>query len=487
MSLSILLIYAGWIGAIFYVHRLCKRSHPGSVGIPLAYLVTMTFLHCGGLLYAIPGYTHLRVGAHWYLQALSFTEQMVFDGVVATAISVAGITLGCYLVTDRKRLAAGATATRPASNPRPLRPPPPLSPYTRVPLFLIFGGFLAFGLTSLNLNLPSIQSIIMAGRNLAVVAVSLGLWLAWQRRNEFGLRFWTAMTLFVPAAYLIGWGFLSYGFTAMAIFFGFWLSTPRPGKEKALLRAAIIVFGIYACLSAFVGYIEVRASLRDVLWNSDAGFGERISVIAAKFSGIRPLNPLNFTQLDWINMRLNQNMLIGKAMALHEVFPDLRENGLGLLQSLFAWVPRFLWPTKPIMGGNDFVEKHTNMSFSDTTTIGAGPVFELFVNFGLIGVFVGSVILGWALRWMDAYCARQLQRRDVPRFIRGYLVAVSLINPMSLIFFFVSAAVASWILGTGIKMAIDMTRKNQRLRLRPPPRPPGPPQRPQPEEQIWAS
>lgn len=494
LPLQILAMYAVWFAAIFYVHRLCQKSSPGSVGIPLAYLVTMTFMHCGGLTYAIPGYTHIRPGAHWYLQILAFTEEMVRDGVFASVISVVGIAIGCYLCSDKRRpaqaqaqaqarMAGPSPAPGPERAPRPLMPPmmrrrPPLR--SVIPAAMLLVAAAAFAITKLNINLPSVQSIIMAGRNLAIVAVCLGLWIAVQRNDQRAVRLWAAMTVFVPAAYLIGWGFLSYGFMASAVFFAFWMAVSRQGKYTKIARAVVITLGFYLVLSIFTGYMEVRASLRDVLWNNDADMGDRVGAVMAQFSVVRPLNPFNFNQLDWFNIRLNQNMFIGKAMQLHAIAPWLQENGMGILTSLLAWVPRFLWPGKPDMGGNDFVEKHTGMSFSDNTSIGAGPVFELFVNFGIWGVFIGSIVLGWVLRWMDAYCARQLRRRDFGRFIRGYLVSVCLINPMSLIFFLVSSAGASWVLGTGIMYILSVLKPSVPVR-------PIPPRRPEQEKQAWAS
>jgi hypothetical protein len=487
---QILLLYTLWFAAVFYVHRLCRTARPGSVGIPISYLITMTFMHSGGLIYSIPGYTHLRTGGHWYLQVLRFTEEMVRDGVLASTICVVGIAVGCYLCSDKSRphpAPAGPHPMPAGPHPMPAMPAPPpqqrrpsLARHAQVPLALLIGGMMAFAITKLNLNLPSLQSIIATGRNLAIVAVCLGLWLALQRRDRDSLKLWAAMTLIVPAAYLIGWGFVSYGFMAMAVFLGFWLSIPKPGRPKKVLQVFLIALGVYASLSIFVSYMEVRTTLREVLWNDDATFSQRVGVITTQLAKASVLNPFNFSQLDWINIRLNQNMLIGKAMALHKVAPYLQENGMGLLSSMFAWVPRFLWPSKQGMGGNDFVEKHTGMSFNDSTTIGTGPVFELFVNFGLIGVFLGSIALGWALRWMDAYCARQLGRRDIGRFIRGYLVSVCLINPMSLIFFFVSSASAAWVLGTGIMFALDMLQRRDALKRR---RPGGPPR----EKRAWAS
>lgn len=487
IPVQMIIMYAIWFAAIYYVHRLCKASPSGSVGIPLAYLITMTFVHCGGLVYAMPGYTHIRVGSHWYLQALNFTVEMVRDGVFASVLCVLGIAVGCYLCRDRKGTATGPGA-RPSGKPArpPMRapqlPPPPPGlrlPRSPMPTILLIIAALAFVITKLNISLPSVQSIVMAGRNLAIVAVTLGLWWAIQRRDRQGLTVWGAATVLVPAAYLIGFGFLSYGFMAMAVFLAFWLSQPQRKKPNPLLRALLLGLAVYASFSVFIAYMEVRTVLRAVLWDPDADLSTRFSSILTEFAGLRPFNPLDFSQLDWFNIRLNQNMFIGKAMQLHAAEPYLKENGVGILKSLVAWVPRFLWPTKPDMGGNDFVEKHTNMSFSDDTAIGAGPVFELFVNFGLVGVFVGSIVLGWCLRWMDGYCSRQLRRRDVGRFIRGYVVSVCLINPMSLLFFMVSSAGASWVLGSGIMYAMDLAGLNTPLNR--------PPRRPEQEKQIWAS
>ena len=490
ISVQILIMYAIWFAAIYYVHRLCRRSYPGSVGIPLAYLATMTFVHCGGLSYAIPGYSHLRVGGHWYLNALNFSVEMVRDGVLASMVGVVGIAVGCWLASDRKRLTVpAARGSRPPAAPfqLPAAPSPPVRrpPRSPIPVILMTLAATAFAITKLNINLPSIQAIIMAGRNLAIVAVCLGLWWAIQRRDRTSLKMWGAMTLIVPVVYLVGWGFLSYGFMAMAVFLSFWLSLQRNEKRASLLQTVVICAAVYASFSVFVAYMEVRSGLREVLWNSDASMSQRFSSVISQFSGLRPFNPFDFHQLDWFNIRLNQNMFIGKAMQLHAIAPWLQENGMAILQSLIAWVPRFFWPSKPDMGGNDFVEKHTNMSFADTTTIGAGPIFELFVNFGLIGVFLGTIVLGWCLRWMDAHCARQLRRGDMGRFVRGYLVSVCLINPMSLLFFLVSSAGASWVLGTAIMYAMDLTGL-QSPRRRPPP-PPPPRRGPEQDKPIWAS
>ena len=103
---QILAMYVVWFATVFYVYRLCKKSAHGSVGIPLSYLLTMTFMHCGGLAYAMPDYTHMRMGGHLYLEILNFTEEMVRDGVLASAISVVGMALGCYLCRDRKLMPA---------------------------------------------------------------------------------------------------------------------------------------------------------------------------------------------------------------------------------------------------------------------------------------------------------------------------------------------------------------------------------------------
>lgn len=445
MWLQILLLYSLWIGLIVAVGKMCVRS--GSVGLPLAYLIAMSFMHVGAVTYAHPGYSHERHDAHWYLGSMNFTSEVVLQGTFASFLSVVGLAIGCFIIniTNRPARVAPPTGRSAAGAVR--------GADDSLLLMLLAMAALSFVLTAFLPPIPSIQSLINAGRNMAIVGVCLGLWLAISRADRPRFFRWIALAALVPAAYLIFWGFLSYGFMAVAVVIAFWVSMPRRKRRSRWFLPVFFAVGVYLLLSIFVSYMEVRDGLRDVLW-SETGFRERIAAILTAASAMTLLNPLNFAQLDWLNIRLNQNIYIGKAIWWHELNPNLQQNGATLLYALTGWIPRFLWPGKPEMGGTEFISEHTGMVFSSSATFGSGPVFELIVNYGYLGVFFGFIAFGAILRSIDRAAWKALRHRNHLHFMRGFLVGTALINPMSTFFFLVGSAVSSFILGTLLMIVV---------------------------------
>lgn len=64
--------------------------------------------------------------------------------------------------------------------------------------------------------------------------------------------------------------------------------------------------------------------------------------------------------------------------------------GYQLLGALFFWVPRSFWPEKPL-GTGYMVHDALGFSFLNVS----GPLWaEMYINFGVIGIFVGFFILG---------------------------------------------------------------------------------------------
>ena len=65
---------------------------------------------------------------------------------------------------------------------------------------------------------------------------------------------------------------------------------------------------------------------------------------------------------------------------------------------LWGFVPRALWPDKPAVGGGgSLVSEYTGIPFGEGTSVGAGQVLELYVNFGIPGVLAGFTGLGFLL------------------------------------------------------------------------------------------
>lgn len=78
---------------------------------------------------------------------------------------------------------------------------------------------------------------------------------------------------------------------------------------------------------------------------------------------------------------------------------DTRQNfarGETLMASVFwSFVPRFLYPDKPITGGSSQLAKeYADMHVPEGTSVGVGPIPEFYINYGVPGVWVGMSLLG---------------------------------------------------------------------------------------------
>ena len=72
------------------------------------------------------------------------------------------------------------------------------------------------------------------------------------------------------------------------------------------------------------------------------------------------------------------------------------------MQAVIAMVPRLIWPDKPIEAGSGgLVAKFTGMDFANGTSVGVGPVMELYANFGTPAVVIGFILLGIIVKSLD--------------------------------------------------------------------------------------
>ncbi len=71
--------------------------------------------------------------------------------------------------------------------------------------------------------------------------------------------------------------------------------------------------------------------------------------------------------------------------------------GQTFVELILMPIPRFVWPDKPAL-----VASWVGKTFlkSDTTGIPAGITGELYMNFGIIGMFVGMALIGIIFRWI---------------------------------------------------------------------------------------
>ena len=433
-------MFVVWLALVVGVVHTTIRL--GSVGLPAGFVLTMSFLYGGCFVYAVPGYTHLRPDGHWYLGQLDFTEWQVVKATFASLLGLLGFAIGTGIFWPRRKTIA-ASSTVPSRHPKSEK---------KVLFILCVIGAASFALHYLQASFPMSGASLELGRNLAVVAVCLGAYRA--RASGRSIAAWVVVASLIPFYYLVVWGFVSYGFLVAIIVTTFWLAQKRRRSDLKRLRLALLSFvGVWLVLTLFVAWFSLRDEVRLIVWNNSGG--SLWGLLKSALAEIQWFSPWNFAALDLVNIRLNLPFFIGRMMDHHQSFPQLQEWGGTLIIIPLVLLPRFLWPGKPTRGGSEFMEEHTGMMLSDAATFGTGTVFELFINFGYVGVFLGFVVLGWVLRRIDRKAAYYLATGDAFKFARLFVVGMVALDPLLRPFFIVNGAVFAWIMMSALKVFIN--------------------------------
>lgn len=125
-----------------------------------------------------------------------------------------------------------------------------------------------------------------------------------------------------------------------------------------------------------------------------------ISAIALREMSKTPISGLTTFIRDRIFERLDGLSSLGVIVSRHADL-EMREIAVGIngniLKDLVAsFVPRFLWPGKPIIGNSEVIG---NLYFNTSGTSPATTYMgDLYRNFGLVGIFIGMALLGVLLR-----------------------------------------------------------------------------------------
>jgi hypothetical protein len=194
-----------------------------------------------------------------------------------------------------------------------------------------------------------------------------------------------------------------------------------------------------------------RDEIRQLVWFQEAPIGDRLQRIADVFQTFRWLDLSSGQHRDALDGRLNYNALIGPAVARLELGVVEYASGATFGKMIMGLVPRALWPDKPVVGGGEsIVADFTGMEFAEGTSVGAGQVFELYVNFGTWGIIGGFVLYGWLLGRMDLLVIGCLYGGDQRRFLFWFLISLALLQPGGNLLEVSTTAVASALIAYGV-------------------------------------
>jgi len=389
-----------WIPIVAAMMVIESRSHAGT-GLVIAYVLQLVVLHwLAAAIYLLPWYWNLN-------------EAVVFAGLRESTFALSGLAIGvaATLLMGRRPRVSDSFERSALAEARILRA-----------YFAI--GVVAYAVLAPRVaDVPTISAVVNGASNCAVLALALACWNSSHRPRGGLWRWGLAATLF-PFVTIVTQGFLGYGLAAVLIIFAFVASYYRP-RWKVL---AFAVFVAYFGLSLYVTYMRDRSDIREVVWGGES-VGARLDRLAGTFADPEAFDITNLDHLQRIDLRLNQNYLVGSAVMYLSTRDSLFARGETLWDALLAPVPRLLWPDKPIVAGSgDLVTRFTGIRFAEGTSVGIGQVMELYVNFGSPGVFVGFIVIGALLAFVDRRAAECRDRGSWSRFTYWFLPGVSMLQ-----------------------------------------------------------
>lgn len=388
-----------WLGLLIALIFLCMRDWRFGGALVLGYFLSLSLIHVPGMLpYLVsdflPGFDETR------------------DGFVMTIIGLSAFV-------------AGAVISRWTQPKLKAFPAPPMKIIEKFALRAMIGGVVSyFVLIPITSRVPSLTSLVSPFGALLVI----GLWLRFYAAQQRGELEKTAQSLLLlpllPLATLGAAGFIGYGvnWVICVVAFFFVISRHRPVFYAA---APLVVF---LGLSFFVAYMGERTGIRDLVWYENAGIEQRVERISEIFTKFQPLDLTSNQQIQALDERLNQNLLVGFGIDRH----NTGESQLmyGATVPIWALVPRAIWPDKPDVGGSgDVVSDFTGIPFAKGTSVGIGQVLEFYMNFGVPGEIIGFLALGYGLMWLDRGIMDALRKGDLKLLLRCAMPGLALLQP----------------------------------------------------------
>jgi len=273
-------------------------------------------------------------------------------------------------------------------------------------------------------GIASISALLTALTLLTTIACFIWLWLEKIRfQSKVGLLF---CLVAYPLYMLIFGGFLGFGITFIASIAIFFVLQKRPSAGVLL----ILPFAAFLAFSFSVSYLVARTEFREVVWDS-SDLNQRFAALDRLVDRFEWFNADNIEHLRMIDMRMNQNWLVGVAIESVETGKTEISYGQSLSDAAVSWIPRAIWADKPITGGSgNLVSDITGIEFNKETSIGVSHWLELYANFGMWGLSIGMFLLGVLIRLIDLSAGRALRQANMGRFVFMAFLGSAFLNTL---------------------------------------------------------
>jgi hypothetical protein len=372
-----------WIVALVILFGVAWKGRRPVIGLAIMYWFQLWLIHwVGGLVHA---FSWTRGPDH----------SATLIGFEITGYGIVGLLAG-YL--------AGLLVSTSERQPVPPGELPP--DVLRLPaIYIVSGLALYFVVNKLFAGTGlGLDAVVSSGYRLAIAGFCLQWYLSWKAGRKKQARLTLLLSMVIPFFTVSLMGFMGYGVSAcmtIACFVGVFY---RPRWAFVVGAGVVILLG----LSLYPTYMKVRQGIRKSVWGGE-GFSARLDKMELLFTEWQWFDLENKNQLDAIDDRANQNILVGKAVQYMSAGNVEYGEGETLWSALVALIPRAIWPGKPMYAGSGkLVTHYTGIRFANGISVGIGHVMELYVNFGVPGVFLGYLLLGSLLAFLDTRCGNLL-------------------------------------------------------------------------------
>lgn len=425
MLVSILTCLISLLVAIVWL-----RENGTSLGIPIAYLFTLLFIH-------VPGATAHLVGEE-YLSDTAATE----IGIKYTAIATVSFLLGVIFVGGKPRY---------YHSPGPVCPD--VDESRKFAIFCLAAGLLVTYTLRLVIRIPSIGAIVEKSGGIWVLGVIFGLQLAVYRGNIHQIGLWLLAMGVYPVITLLYGGFLSFGSTPIIIVLSSLVISIR--SHLRVITGVPLISLIF--FSLFLSYFQNRDNIRGAVWGGadlNTRWHESLSIITE----IQVFNPDNLNHLEALDRRLNQNFFVGRSAQRIESGQVGYIEGRSIWEGVLSLVPRILWPSKPVYAGSPgIIMEMTGFVVNESTSYGVGNVMELYISYGISSLVIGFFLLGGLFRWLDHGAARCGQAGDYGGMVLYFLPAAAMIHPNGSLVELFSGGAAALLAGYGWRWLWNQT------------------------------
>ncbi len=434
-----------WIVILVLMLQVTLFSRHKTSGLPIALCLVTSLIHLGALVYLNSDYDQNQSD---YLRSWQYTRETVASGFEISCTGFFGYLLG--IIIFNKIYLPNKALKESLDDRWDIL-------FFASKLLLIIGVLasviLKFGGSLLD-ALPGMTALT-DGFNKGQILGSVGLMLYFSKHEK------SWKLLFIMAAIIVGMlGFqmlagavLADSVAGVMALVSFRLILFRP-SVMSLVKATLGLFVTsYILLLGAVLWLEIRGDVRAVVW-SDSSLSERIDSVVNAVSNAGVFNGTDQKHLEFIDARLNQNVIVGKAIEMLELYPGMSERGSTLFLGLIGWVPRTFWSDKPERGGSKTVSKFTGLELSDRTTFGTGPIFDFYINFKAYGVFFGCILYGAVLRWLDIKSANLIFQRNLINAAPYFFAGFSMLTATDSMFFVVNGAISAALAGYLTKIEV---------------------------------